>query len=259
MMKRDSLTPSWLPEFLGLASVNRLVDVGCGGGVFTAYLRERAAKDAISIGIDLDEKALRKAPRLVGTVWVRGEASRLPVRSNWADLVLCRRLLLNVSGPLATIQEMARIARVGGSVAAIEPDFLKDGTRSTVPGEAHFLRQLLIATSTATDLGIGPKAPKLFRKVGLREVSKKVYAISSGEAAGSLPTVHQEIPSDETSDLVRAWRSEILRSEGEAGFRAMLHAATRLDRLRKRQLAEGKYRSAASFRLWVVTGLKKVV
>uniref|UniRef100_UPI002ACEAF97 methyltransferase domain-containing protein n=1 Tax=Chloroflexus sp. TaxID=1904827 RepID=UPI002ACEAF97 len=40
------------------------IDVGCGDGSKTLWLRERCAPDALLIGIDRDAAALRAAPAL---------------------------------------------------------------------------------------------------------------------------------------------------------------------------------------------------
>lgn len=250
------LTPPWLPEFLDLHRVSTLLDVGCGSGAFTAFLSRHIAPGGHVVGIDIEEAALDRARRIRSIGWLRGNAIRLPVTSNSASLVICRRLLLNLTDPDAALREMARVTRPGGSVAALEPDFLSEGGHSTVPGELEFLRRLLLATSTATDLSFGSKAAAAVRRAGLASVKARIHTVVVTAAGNELPTPHRERASGRLVDLVERWRSDLAARAGQAALQALAHEADSLDRIRNQQLASGVYSAATSFPLWVVRGRK---
>ncbi len=50
-----------------------------------------------------------------------GSAESLPLPSGYADLVVCHIVLVNLPRVLPAVSEMARVARRGGVVAAVEP------------------------------------------------------------------------------------------------------------------------------------------
>lgn len=87
-----------------------LVDVGCGGGLLAPYA---AAKGYRHIGVDIGERAVSIAANH-GVSAVRGDARRLPIASNAADVVVAGEILEHVSDPEALIAESARVLRPGG-------------------------------------------------------------------------------------------------------------------------------------------------
>ncbi len=170
MSNIDTLIPPGLVDFLDSEAVARIVDVGCGNGSFTSYLVGQASPASVAIGLDIDAVVLREARLRKDVELIQAVAEQMPIRSDSADLVICRRLLMNLPTPLQAVQEMAQVARPGGLVAALEPDFLAERGFSTVPGEMEFLRKLLLLTSEGSDLGFGPKTVVLFRQADYRRL-----------------------------------------------------------------------------------------
>ncbi len=117
----DTLIPPDLIDFLDLGALARIVDVGCGNGSFTSYLMGRASPASVAIGLDIDAVVLREARLRKDVELVQAVAEQMPIRSDSADLVICRRLLMNLPKPQYAVQEMTRVARPGGLVAAMEP------------------------------------------------------------------------------------------------------------------------------------------
>jgi SAM-dependent methyltransferase len=87
-----------------------VADVGCGPGYYTEALR---AAGAFVLPIDADLTELFGAGR-PPTGAVIGDARRLPLRSGALDGVLCSNVLEHTPAPVALIDEMARVLRVGG-------------------------------------------------------------------------------------------------------------------------------------------------
>jgi 2-polyprenyl-6-hydroxyphenyl methylase/3-demethylubiquinone-9 3-methyltransferase len=87
-----------------------LVDIACGGGLLAPHA---AAKGYRHIGVDIGERATAIATTH-GVSAVRGDALRLPIASDSADVVVAGEILEHVADPEALIAEAARVLRPGG-------------------------------------------------------------------------------------------------------------------------------------------------
>ena len=105
---------NWLPTSL---HGQRVVDIGCGSGRYLLHARQRGAT---SLGVDPSAAMLRAAAGN-GLPVVRGDALRLPVCSNWADLALCALTLGHVEALEAALREIARVLRGPGTALCSEP------------------------------------------------------------------------------------------------------------------------------------------
>lgn len=90
----------------------RVVDLGCGGGLFSVPLAEAGAR---VIGLDLALAALREAAgRRAGALFAVASMEAAPIASASADLVLLADVLEHVPDPVPAVAEAARILRPGG-------------------------------------------------------------------------------------------------------------------------------------------------
>ncbi len=89
------------------------IDVGCGHGVNTVWLRERCAADALLIGVDCDVSALRAASTVRG---IAGDASALPLRDHCADLIWCVAAFALFADQQRALAEMRRVLRPAGTL-----------------------------------------------------------------------------------------------------------------------------------------------
>lgn len=107
-------------QFAGIASGERVLDVGCGTGSLTFELARQPGFVAIH-GIDLTpayvEHARERArdPRLKFQV---GDACALPFANASFDHCLSMLVLQFIPKPELAVREMCRVTRPGGSVAA---------------------------------------------------------------------------------------------------------------------------------------------
>jgi len=170
-------------SFLGLASHRRILDVGCGDGMWTWTLRRLARrKDLMLVGLDQDRKALELAKRRLaaGTDLVAADASSLPFREGSLDLVTCRRLLINLKPRKRrkVVQEMTRVARAKGTVSSVEPSLQTNRASqfSTVRGSLRFSRRLERAFA-GTDFALGPRTAHLLVQQGLEGVKVWAYLL----------------------------------------------------------------------------------
>jgi SAM-dependent methyltransferase len=94
----------------------RILDVGCGNGVFTVPLAEQSPR---TVGLDRSANMLRQQP------WrqlVRGTAETLPFPDRAFTLVFEANLLHHTRDPLAIVHELRRVS--SDYVVLVEPNAL---------------------------------------------------------------------------------------------------------------------------------------
>lgn len=116
-----ALFDQWPDQVLvavGLRPGDRVLDVGCGTGVL-ARAAARALQGTGSVaGLDCNEGMLAVARRSHHEIaWTHGPAEHLPFADNTFDRVVSQFALMFFDDPAAGIEEMARVARPGGTVA----------------------------------------------------------------------------------------------------------------------------------------------
>lgn len=153
---------------LNLDSRQQILDVGAGTGELTRVLREEVAGTVVAL--DADDTLLDH----IANPRVLGDATRLPFSDDSFDLVVCQALLVNLTNPLATVREFARVST--GSVAVIEPDNSEVSVESTVDVEPSLTRRArqMYLQGVETDAALGA-VPELFEEVGLDNVAVRRY------------------------------------------------------------------------------------
>jgi ubiquinone/menaquinone biosynthesis C-methylase UbiE len=175
--------------FLGLKPGMKIVDVGCGTGDFTRYLSSLIPGNCRIIGVDIRAANIRtaekqtKKERMAGKITFRkGDAYNIPLEDRWADLVCCRTLLMHLTEPLKAVQEMSRVARKGGTVAAFERGRFES---FYIPDDERFTKLAMSLGESYVDgvrklegkyFDIGSRLPTIFHKAGLREIIAEVQA-----------------------------------------------------------------------------------
>jgi SAM-dependent methyltransferase len=104
-----------------------LLDVGCGPGSLTANLARRVAPGKVT-AIDsaagpLDEARAAAAAAGVQMDVRQGDAYAIDLPDHSVDVVHAHQVLQHVSDPVAVLQEMARVCRPGGIIAARDADY----------------------------------------------------------------------------------------------------------------------------------------
>jgi SAM-dependent methyltransferase len=105
-----------------------VLDVGCGFGLETLRLAEAVRPDGHVSGIDKSEEfitlARRRAAAAGQEIDLRaGDAQALPYPDHSFDIVRAERVMVYLPEPEKALAEMRRVARPGGRIALIEPDF----------------------------------------------------------------------------------------------------------------------------------------
>ncbi len=167
----------------------RIVDVGCGTGEFTRYLADLVQGPCQIVGVDARAASVKSAARetkqaaLSGRIsYKKGDAYRLPIENNFADLTCCRTLLMHLTDPARAVSEMARITKLGGIVAAVEPgrmrSFYDPEHEELVELDEEMSRAYLkgVRKLEGKDMGIGERLPSIFLTAGLGQLRVEIVA-----------------------------------------------------------------------------------
>ena len=156
---------------LDLPNRTRILDVGCGTGELSRVVANESL--ASVVGVDADRNLLKVATDHVPVV--AGDAVRLPVVDNGADLVVCQALLSNLPEPGAALREFARVS--SDLVGAIEPTNAEVSVESTVEREEKLdarVRETYLR-GVDTDVSLGDRMGDLFDAAEIEPISTRRY------------------------------------------------------------------------------------
>ncbi|WP_426441684.1 class I SAM-dependent methyltransferase [Bradyrhizobium genosp. P] len=98
----------------------RVIDLGCGSGVFTALLAQRGYK---AVGLDISPKLVALGRiKFPDVEFVEGDVEHMPFESATFDGVLLSGLVHHFSDPSRCAAEAFRILKPGGSFVAFDPN-----------------------------------------------------------------------------------------------------------------------------------------
>jgi SAM-dependent methyltransferase len=121
-------------EVAGLAAGKSVLDVACGTGVAARGAQEQVGATGRVTGVDLNEAMLTVARRVSPDIeWRQGDVAALPFPDDAFDVVMCQMAMMFFPEPVASLAEMARVARPGGTVAVLVP-----ATLATSAGYSRF-------------------------------------------------------------------------------------------------------------------------
>lgn len=176
-------------DLLELRPGMRIIDVGCGTGDFTRHLANLVAGRCRIIGVDARTASLRIAAsetRKAGfsnrISYKKGDAYRIPVEDDFADLTCCRSLLLHLTDAQRAVAEMARITKPGGIVAAVEPgrmrSFYDPDNKKLTELDEELRRAYLegMRKVEGKEFGIGEQLPSIFQRAGLKQTKVEILA-----------------------------------------------------------------------------------
>jgi len=150
----------------------RILDVGCGTGVFAARIRE-ALPNAKVWGIDLVSEMLAKGAERwrqhAGYVQpTQGDSERLPFAAGTFDIVTCANSFHHYPHQDRAVAEMHRVLRPGGRLMLI------DGYRDGLWG--WFIYDVCVAGGEGdVHHASSQRFRELFTQAGLRAIAQKVH------------------------------------------------------------------------------------
>ncbi len=99
-----------------------VLEVGTGTGLHAEWLAERS--EARYVGLDASEDMIRRARVRVSAVpLLVSDAASIPLAGASVDAAFCSGTLHHMVEPWRAVEEMARVTRPGGRVAAMEPNW----------------------------------------------------------------------------------------------------------------------------------------
>lgn len=107
---------------LRLDGPQRVLDVACGPGNFTASLGGALVGDGLAIGFDISVPMLTRAVADNSgerVAYIRGDARRLPFADETFDAVCCYGALYLMPAPFTVLDEMIRVVAPGGRIAVM--------------------------------------------------------------------------------------------------------------------------------------------
>jgi len=108
----------WAIDLLGLRGDERVLDAGCGNGMYLGVLEARGHTGTV-VGMDLSPGMLAAARTRSPAALLVGDAQRLPCRSRIFDCALAMHMLYHVPDRQFAIAELRRVVRPGGVVLAL--------------------------------------------------------------------------------------------------------------------------------------------
>lgn len=192
---------------LPLATGQRVLDVACGDGTYSALLAGRLGPGGQVVALDLRPAYLALARDRVRAhqppdpgvasapvAFVAADLNRLPFPAGHFDAAWCAQSLYSLSDPLEAVRLMRQAVRPGGMVGVLENDTLHH-VLLPWPVEVELaIRQVELETLQQTSdrprkFYIARRLARLFRAAGLDRVTVQTFATDRrGPLHGDLRT-----------------------------------------------------------------------
>jgi SAM-dependent methyltransferase len=223
-------------DLAGARGGQRLLDVGCGPGALTAELVNRVGPDAVSAVEPSASFVAAARERLPGVDIRQTTAERLPFADAAFDAALAQLVVHFMADPVAGLQEMGRVTRSGGVVAACVWDHA--GGRGPLSAFWRAVRELDPGADDESNLaGVREgHLAELFTQAGLDAVKVTTLTVQVRQAGFD------------------SWWKTFTLGVGPAGAYLTSLLADRRDELRercRRQLPEGPFEVSAT--AWAAT------
>lgn len=120
-----------LPKLQSMKEANphlKLLDVGSGSGTISVSFA-KLIPDGHVTGVDVNPKILPRAVAVAEMAGVtnidfqQGDIYKLPFADEAFDITFCHQVLVHIGNPWDALQEMLRVTKRGGVVAAREGDY----------------------------------------------------------------------------------------------------------------------------------------
>lgn len=160
-------------DAMDIDSCRSVLDLGCGTGVAARSIARRESFTGRITGLDVSPYLVAAAKRLseqegIGHVidFRAGDSHSLGLPDGAFDAVVAHTLISHVEDPPAVLREMARVVRLGGTIAVFDGDYasIAFGGDDAVKGKAD---DELIINAVVTNPRVMRQMPHLMQEAGL--------------------------------------------------------------------------------------------
>jgi ubiquinone/menaquinone biosynthesis C-methylase UbiE len=212
-------------DALRLSAGDAVLDVGCGTGDVAVGLLPLVHPGGRVVGIDASAAMVAEARRRtegrgLPVEFEVADAQNLPFDDGTFDACRSERVLVHVPEAGRALAEMARVTRPGGRVTVVDID--ADAT--LIDSADRQLTRTIVSTlaDSYRNGWIGRQLPRLFRAVGLRDVSTQAVTVQFDfTVAGRILGPHlQALEMDGVvpAASIRQWRDELEAAEKSGTF-----------------------------------------
>jgi ubiquinone/menaquinone biosynthesis C-methylase UbiE len=177
---------------LRLERGSRVVDAGCGPGLWSPMLARAIGPEGRITGVDISIEALVTAQRRSQDKWYarqlqlrRGTLEQLPVQPGTAHMIFSANVSQYLPDPVSTFAAMGRYLAPGGRLAIKDIDFgtmrfsnIDAGLQARVLQAREQWEQIRVEQDyTFEDSWVGSKLAGYLRAAGYEDVEEKTYHI----------------------------------------------------------------------------------
>jgi ubiquinone/menaquinone biosynthesis C-methylase UbiE len=167
-------------DLLDVRRGEHVLEVGCGAGDDARALAQLVGREGRVVGLDLSQTMIAEAQRKaagdgVSLEFRQGDAHQLPFPDLTFDACRVDRVMQHLESPERAIAEMARVLKIGGRIAAAEPDW--DALVIDVPDRSLARRIVHHKCDSARQGWIGRRLKNLFRAAGLADIVVDTHTV----------------------------------------------------------------------------------
>jgi SAM-dependent methyltransferase len=202
----------WVLSLARLSRGMRVLDAGCGNGLYLRGLRDR---QAAAVGCDLSMGMLRPAAH---PALLNADITALPLRDGAVDVALAIHMLYHVPSREAAIRELRRVVAAGGTCIAVTNGgrhtrslraLVERAVREETPGwQMRPATHAFTAENAAPQLGAVFQTVTCVRPASTPPVVIRDAAVAAGYVA-SLADLHQDETTRRWADVVEEVRRHV--------------------------------------------------
>jgi ubiquinone/menaquinone biosynthesis C-methylase UbiE len=244
----DAAFTEFVRDTLHPRSGDRILELGCSGGLAELTLGLLEPGDVRYVGIDRRRDRLRHArgaarDHALSLGLAAAEAGRLPFREAAFDSAFGVGVLQYACDPQAPLRELARVTRRDGRVLLVEPDnaarywysSLPSGMRTFALSQEFFQAQRELEREAKAakaenetederpgpDLALGPHLPELCRANGIDPIAVHLFPVATTRLGAPVPSVWEARRQAIARLVADAAPNASIRSIGEDLLRAL--------------------------------------